>query len=241
MAGPSCDSVFDTSIRKAMAPYARIVVSLAKAAAVRNVLMIGGAGNAIALELQERGVDVTTIEIDGEAVTIAEQYCGELKGLVLVDDARAVLNWGTLDAFDMIVVDAFTGPGIAAPMLLTVECVAKMKALLSSNGRLVVNTHGAIAGEDSDAYQMIGDTLSLVFPMVRSVPVAEQGMQSTLYQNILFVCGADDSISIGNAIQGSGGVVATDDVNPLEVLMMGPQRRAWRRWPVGGAADLLLK
>lgn len=214
--GPACESIYNHETRCSEAPYARALGNVIRSRAIKSVLMIGGAGNALGLELEHGGIDVTLVEIDPEVVALGERYFGSSRGRVVIGDGRRVLQ-SEIGVFDAVVLDAFASPGVVPFNLVSVEGLQQARRCTADNGIVVMNVLGYLTGPHSEVISVIVRTAQEVFPHVAVWP-SRVSQHNATYQNILVVCGDTQSV-VGVPCDVAGAQVATDNRNPLERMM----------------------
>lgn len=224
--GPENQTVWHSENRQG-APYLVVLTEVARVHRVHDALIIGGAGNALGHMLEDLGLEVTVLELDPVVAEMAGRHFGSLKGRVLVGDGRIALRRHGIEPVDLLVLDAFCGPGIIPPHLLSVEAIEEYAAILRVGGILAINMHGAPAGESSQGVRVVCDTVASVFATTRIWPIQETTTQSTEWQNIWILASNAEGFSDGlPAVEGAG-VPATDNLNPLEVLLTRLSMRAF--------------
>ncbi|MEW5749041.1 MAG: fused MFS/spermidine synthase [Candidatus Thermoplasmatota archaeon] len=229
--GPENQTVWHPENRQG-APYLAVLTELARVHRVHEALIIGGAGNALGHMLEDLGIGVTVLELDPVVAEMAGRYFGLLKGRVLLGDGRITLRRHGIEPVDLLVLDAFCGPGMIPPHLLTLEAIEEYAARLRAGGILAINMHGAPAGESSRGVRVVCDTVGSVFETTRIWPIVETTNQSTEWQNIWVLASSVVDFSDGlPAVEGSG-VPATDDLNPLEVMLPNLSMRAFAGQPL---------
>lgn len=123
----------------------------------KTILMLGGGGGSLATMLARKGHDVTVVDIDPMAETIARQYF-DLDPRVkwLVADG---LTYPSLcrSRFDAIIVDACTANGIAAGFV-EARWISGVMATVKGDGALMLN----IAYNLGDEGKIVTDGFSLV-------------------------------------------------------------------------------
>jgi hypothetical protein len=178
-----------------------------------------GAGGTTRL-LARHGLTVTTIEANPDIAALASTHL-RASGRVLVGDGRAV--WRRLDErFDVVVLDAFQGEGLASH-LLTREAFTELEGLLSPGGIVAVHLLGWPQDRVPGA---VAATLRAVFPEQLAVrATVGAGFQP------LFLFGSNlplrvpphpDLLAAGwnegrIFVPARGGPVLTDDHNRLDV------------------------
>lgn len=218
--GPTFHSKIDLETREPAFNYAQNMVRLADLhfpeMAGKNVLIIGGAGHAMAHALENRGGQVTEVEIDPIVVQLSDQYFGEINGEVLVMDGRVFMESATPASYDLIMVDAFDGGTGVPPQLSTREFYEAVTRALSPEGVMIYNFIGSPQGRLSSSYRAMARTIEASFPFSAALHTRED-LQDR--QNILFVGGVQPfDLPDLTPLAGVRGWLLTDDRNPLEML-----------------------
>jgi hypothetical protein len=128
--------------------YIHAIFGLLVGLDARRVAVIGGAGGTLGSMLARIDRDVTVIDIDPHAFTVARAHFGLDSAVACrVADGRRYLA-RSRTRFDAIVIDAYFR-GTAPAHLCTVEFFALARRRLTRNGAILFN---AIAGSDSDPH-----------------------------------------------------------------------------------------
>jgi spermidine synthase len=209
------------------APYLRLMekaVNYHPQAETALVLGLGGGG--MDKRLRDRGLAVDNVELDPTVVAVAREYFG-FDGRVIVDDARHYVRQ-TDKEYDLVVFDVLNGYSVI-PHLLTEEAFTEIKAILSPDGILTVNTLGFESHlSTEDPYEKaLYKTLSAVFPYVS---VKTTGYE---FQNFVFYCSdypltLDSQFVSIDIFPDEETPVFTDDYNPVETLTT-PHVEAFRK------------
>lgn len=224
--GPETQTLWNESRRKG-GPYLAVLVELARLRSARRVLIVGGAGNALGHMLEDAGIEVVVMELDPVVAELSARHFGAIRGQVWIGDGRMGLRRQAGQPFDMIVLDAFSGPGVIPGHLLTVEALQELRRQLVPGGLLAVNLHGAPAGTLSAGTALICDTMRVAFEFVRMWPVEECHERSELWQNIWAFGTSDESFSSGVPAPAGSMPPATDDLNRLDFVLPELSMRAF--------------
>lgn len=129
-----------------------------------RVLSIGLGGGCLATMLQELGMTVDTVEIDGDVIRAAERFFSydTGKGSVIREDGRRYLQT-TRERYDVVLLDAFASEAIPEH-LLTAECFTQCKQLLGEKGLIAVNLVGFSTGPSSQVLRAVFQTVQTAFP-----------------------------------------------------------------------------
>jgi spermidine synthase len=167
-----------------------------------KVLLIGlGAGS---LAKKFRFDDI--IEIDQDIGEVAEEYFG-YEGEFIIDDGRHYIRT-TDKAYDAIILDAFSGYGIAGH-LISLDAFIEAKKIMVPGGTLIVNTLGT---EESVLQSYIYATLKGAFSNVSVMKIGSGIPNYIFYASDGEVPRTDNMIAEGEII--------TDDHNPTEFLSL---------------------
>ncbi len=188
-------------------------------------LLIGLGGGHLSAMLAGSGVRTDVIEIDPMVVAAARSFYGfEPTGNTIVGDARYEVK--QLDKqYDLIIHDCFTG-GSEPAHLLSIEMLRDLKKLLKPGGVLVLNFVGFTDGEESVAVASVFRTIGEVFGHRRSY-VSAPGER---FNDFIFLASdaplrprtTGGGLPLGGTLSryrhtlADGGIVITDDFNPLE-------------------------
>lgn len=128
----------------------------------KTMLMIGGGGGTLPREYRRHyGCDVEVVEIDPKVVEVSKRFFylkpdDNLR--VHVEDGRMYLK-RTDKAYDVILIDAFSGGGNIPFHLTTKEFFSEAKAHLAPGGVLAMNVISAPSGRKGRLYRSILKTL----------------------------------------------------------------------------------
>ncbi|QSA97038.1 fused MFS/spermidine synthase [Methylococcus sp. EFPC2] len=192
---------------------------------MKDALLIGLGGGHVARELKNQGIATDTIEIDPAVADAAKAYFNfRPTGQFVVGDARyEVKRLGK--AYDLIIHDCFTG-GSEPTHLLTVEMLAQLRSMLNRGGILALNYVGFTEGEGSEAVASVHKTLKTLFPHIRVFVTEKSEFTDFIFLASAQPLEADDTIADRRLqwllererkqLPEKGGIVVTDDFNPLE-------------------------
>ncbi len=208
----------------------------------KSALVVGLGAGLIAARLQRRGIDVEAIDIDPVVVAMAEKHFNlRLKRPVVIEDARYFFAQEGR-SYDIIIMDAFSGDSTPSH-LLTREALARVKARLSPDGVMAINVI-ADARAGPLLSPAIVTTMQTQFMEVAAFPLFDLASTATKGGNLVLVASnrqvrqtlatsipdvhplAQPLIALGMR-QGrmlpriDGGLVLTDDFNPLDILDSG--------------------
>jgi spermidine synthase len=225
--GPTFQSKIDLETGEPAFDYAMTMMELADTVYPdmrgKRALVIGGAGHAMARALENRGAEVTEVEIDPVVVALSDEYFGEIEGEVVVTDGRVYANTAPTDEFDLILMDAFdSGTGIP-PQLTTREFFAEVERILTPGGVIIANFVGTPEGRRSGAYRAFASTIRSVFDAAGAHLTEESTLER---QNIIFAASPTDTARLDEQLRDipADGRVLTDDRNPIEILFERARR-----------------
>ncbi len=206
--GPTFESEVDANTLEPRFSYARRLLELTGDVSGQRALVIGGAGHALARALETRGAVVTEVELDPRVSELSDEHFGPIAGEVVNTDGRLYVADAEADSFDLVIVDAFSGPQVVPSHLTTREFFEDLRRILAPDGALYMNVIGSTSGSRSRAYDAISSTVADVFP--HATRSGESG-------NILLIAG-DEPIHDFTPLAVTRSPL-TDDLNPIEVLL----------------------
>jgi spermidine synthase len=172
-----------------------------------TALVLGLGGGILAKGLIDAGIATDSVEIDPKVAAAAKEYFN-FTGDVIVEDARRFVK-SSKKKYDLVFMDAFNA-FVPSPHLYTVEAFEETKAILKDDGIFVLNTLGWVEGEGSIIQRSIYKTLLEVYPFVYVLPIKQAE-----FGNIVFFA-SERKLDLSSHELGAGGIVLTDDYNPLE-------------------------
>lgn len=181
--GSTTDSERDLQTGEPRLAYARRILDVLGVAAGQHVLVIGGAGHAMAHGLERRGALVTEVELDPVIVELSDRFFGPLRGQVVVTDGRVYLEHCAASVFDGVIIDAFDAHGVV-PHLSTKACFSDVRRALRDGGRLVMNVVGVPATGCDARVERVRDAMFEVFGNVEVIGIADDQAKP---QNVLLV------------------------------------------------------
>ena len=119
--------------------YIHIMKELMLAARPKRALLIGGAGGSLATMLHRAGCDVTMVDINAYAVTLAKRYFHLPGGVECIESDGFAYLQNNDRRFDAIAVDAFTGRGVIPPQMRKKDFFRLLKEALSEKALAVMN------------------------------------------------------------------------------------------------------
>jgi spermidine synthase len=218
--GPTFHSKIDLETGQPVYSYAQNLLTLADAHAPdmtgQRVLIIGGAGNALATAFETRGAETVTVEIDPIVVQLSNEHFRPVDGDIIVADGRSYIENVPENHFDMIVLDAFDGGAGVPPQLSTIEYYAATQRALKPGGLFLYNFIGTPEGPRAASYTATAATIDAVFPSAGALFTREN---VTERQNIIFAASPTDTrLPSGLSPLTDQGPRLTDDRNPIEIL-----------------------
>ncbi|MBY0406641.1 MAG: hypothetical protein K2Q01_03035, partial [Rickettsiales bacterium] len=119
--------------------YIHVMKEVMLSAKPKSVLLIGGAGGSLATLLHRAGCDVTMVDVNDYAFTLAKRYFQLPVGVeCIASDGFAYLQ-GSDKKFDAIAVDAFNGRGVIPPQMRKKDFFRLLKEAVGENGVAVMN------------------------------------------------------------------------------------------------------
>lgn len=214
-----------------------------------QALLIGLGGGHVARDLKDKGLTTDTIEIDPVVADAARNFFNfKPTGEFLVGDARYEIK-KLSKHYDFIIHDCFTG-GSEPTHMLTVEMLGELKSMLSEQGILALNYVGFTKGEGANAVTSVYKTLASLLPNIR-VFTTEKGE----FTDFIFLASKQPLDLDGNkpeqaraiqwlldheyAMNDAGGIMITDDYNPMESLQVR-KAESYRKIFMGRIAPELL-
>jgi len=180
------DDPFETTIE--YVGYLHITMAVKPDA--RRALVIGLGGGSVVKRMWRDypSLSLDVAEIDGEVVEVASalfELPDDERIDVHIADGREFLTRG-LDAYDIIIVDAFDDDRVPRP-LLTEEFMRLAKDRLSTDGVIAWNLFGAVYGPHSRMFRSFHRTLSNVWRNVWVFPlgIAENAVDDS--RNIIML------------------------------------------------------
>ncbi len=130
----------------------------------RRALVVGLGAGCLPSMLQERGLTVDVVEIDGTVIEVAQRFFGydSRGGRIAKADGRYFLETSA-EAYDLIFMDAFASESVPAH-LLNAQVFARCSEMLGTDGLLGVNIIGFKDGETERAPLAVLRTIRAVFP-----------------------------------------------------------------------------
>ncbi|MDA8254809.1 MAG: fused MFS/spermidine synthase [Betaproteobacteria bacterium] len=205
----------------------------------RSALIVGLGAGVVADRLQRRNVDVEAIDIDPAVVEMAETHFNlRLKRPAIIEDARYFLAQDGR-AFDIVIMDAFTGDTTPSH-LLSQEALARVMARLAPDGVVALNLIASNRA-DSRLLPAVVRTLHTQFSQVAYFPLFNIADPLAKGGNIVLIASnraldaafgarvenvppmARELVALGlrqGRLHGVtvAGPILSDDFNPLDVL-----------------------
>lgn len=119
--------------------YVHVMYSIIKQSEAKRVLMIGCAGGTLATMLHKEGCEVTVVDINPHAFTLAKRYFKMPEAVkCAVDDGVAYLL-KTGQRYDAIAIDAFDSDGTVPEQFTTQDFFQVVRETLNPFGVVVMN------------------------------------------------------------------------------------------------------
>ena len=119
--------------------YVHVMYSIIRQTKAQSVLMIGCAGGSLATMLHRLGCDVTMIDVNPHAFTLAKRYFQMPEAVECkIDDGWSYLL-RTKRRFDVIAVDAFNSDGTVPEQFTNEAFFMRAKEVLQSSGVITMN------------------------------------------------------------------------------------------------------
>ncbi len=211
---------------------------------LKKAAFLGGGGFAMPEALLDAFPDARAdvVEIDPAVIEVGRKYfrVDEYPRMnPVADDARRFLR-RTDARYDLIFADAYSGIRCIPSHLVTREFFELVDSRLAQRGALILNIISAAEGADSVLFRSVLRTLDTVFPH-HAVFLTQPSSGAAVVQNIFIVAARHDVAPHAITLTGdydlgrinllfsgclypdeydfAGGVVFTDDCNPVEYLV----------------------
>lgn len=221
-----CDSAFDVTTHSVVLPYAQDIIRVCNYIPRARVLIIGGAGNALALHLEGQGYQVDTVELDSAVIRMSNNYFGEPKGQSICGDGRAFVRGCQKARYDIIIVDAFCGPTQIPLQMTTSEWFRELRSIVAQDGMVICNVIGAMSGELAEGPGILCAGMEGMFPYCYLLPSVEKSRASTICQNVLLIGSLVPRQLIGFEYTSGDRRPATDDRNGMDLIMLRTYEKA---------------
>lgn len=144
---------------------------------------------------------VDAVEIDPEVVKVAKTYfalpedprlrVATQDGRLFVEQAGRAIARGETEPYDLVLIDAYSSSTIPYH-LTTYEFLHLVRKCLASDGVVVSNIIGALAGPHSGLLRAMAHTFAAVFPQVYLFPVdGWRGPEDIYEQNVILIATLD--------------------------------------------------
>lgn len=151
-------------------PYIQSIASVLPRGS--RVLLLGLGGGTIALQLQEAGMIVDSVELDRRIANVGRNYFGlEHSGDIFIDDGRHFLR-ATDRRYDLIVFDVFQAE-VPPAHLLTLETFRDLPDRLTPEGFVIVNYSGYLSGSTGRGARSIYRTLEEAIEHISIIPTSD--------------------------------------------------------------------
>lgn len=145
-----------------------------------DVFIIGHGIGTIAGHFSEKRFKIA--ELDDKVVELSRQYFGYSKDNVIIGDGRHILGSEQPDAYDYIILDAFTAKGTPR-QLISKEFFRITREKLNSEGAIIMNLTGR--GENDKLVKAIYTTVSKEYAYTKSFVLPSEGVNDIL--NIIII------------------------------------------------------
>jgi spermidine synthase len=233
---------YDVAQKKSTAMFTYMLEGLARSYTARldSVLCIGMGVGIVPRELAAAGARVDVVEINPAMTAMGRQWF-DLDPSVFsltVGDGRTYLRT-TNKRYDAVLLDAFIGDS-SPSHLMTREAFTEISRALNPGGVLVINTFVDFADRKDYMGTSLWKTLSAVFPSVRSHGAHDANtlFVASMTPGLEFLRQPELSGVHSAALAGvreaygrawtpdlTGGIVLTDDFNPLEYFDAAKRER----------------
>jgi predicted membrane-bound spermidine synthase len=192
-----------------------------------DALLLGLGGGVLANLLSQNEYHVTSVEFDERVINVANRFFYLNKNITtLCDDARHYIN--VCDKkFNLIVCDLYKSEEQPS-YVITQESLKKIKKLLTSNGVMLINTHGYLAGNRGLGTQCLLSTLKNAGFDLKICTTSEDED----YRNLLIVASLKPlNITINNEISPiiySNTTIINTDNKPVLEYLNAPANKSWR-------------
>jgi spermidine synthase len=246
-------SLWSADTQENSGQYIRGLELAALASGGNRALVIGiGAGTLPVILERYYGMVADAVDVNAKVVDVARQFFAfQTKGTTAVEDGRTFVRRCPAAAYDLVVLDTFSGDAVPYH-LLTREFFTELRRILRPAGILAVNTVGLIHGRTnaSPDVRAVAATLATAFPERRAFALlgAEELAKDPGLGNVLLFASAQPiapragvpwrpsiretvATLLEHEIPASGlagGLCLTDDYNPID-LLYAETAREWRR------------
>lgn len=135
-----------------------------------NVFIIGHGIGTMARSLPDKRVK--TAELNGEVLAVSRTFFGYAGDHVSIGDGRELLGLEKPEAYDYIVLDAFSGTGTPRH-LTTLEFFRLTREKLDQDGAVLINLMGR--GAEDEEMKAVHAALCRVYPYVRAFYLPPEG------------------------------------------------------------------
>jgi len=245
-------SIWDAQKAENAGTYIHALEYGALASGGDRALVIGVGAGALPVILERHyGMVADSVDINARVVETAREYFGfATKGRTYVEDGRTFIQRAADASYDLVVLDTFNGDAIPYH-LLTKEFFAQVARVLRPSGVVAVNAVGLSHGKGglSGDARAVAATLRTALPRVRAfgLMAPDEAVRDPALENVVFFAsraeigaGAPSTwreaarhvlgpMAKQEIAEGAmdGGLVLTDDYNPIDFLN-APTARVWR-------------
>ena len=246
-------SIWNANDHENAAPY---IVALEMAPLLSGgdrALVIGIGAGALPVALEKHyGMVADSVDVNGAVVDAARRYFEfQTRGRTFIEDGRTFVRRAAAGTYDLVVLDTFNGDAIPYH-LLTRDFLIEAGRLLRPSGVLAINAVALFrssTGPSADVRAVLA-TLRAAFPHVRAfrVPSVNDVPEDPAIHNVLLFAAQhaleprpretwrEDARPTLDRMTGAelrsdvaaGGIVLTDDYNPIDFLN-AETAQEWRR------------
>ena len=121
------------------AAYIHVMAALVLQQGCKSVLIIGGAGGTLATMLHRRGCNVTMLDVNGYAFTLARRYFQLPEAVECIETEGHEYLLHTNTQYDAIAIDAFDQRGAIPPAFMRTTFFRLVREALTPQGLAVMN------------------------------------------------------------------------------------------------------
>lgn len=119
--------------------YVHVMYSIVRQSQAQKVLMIGCAGGTLATMLHRLGCQVTVVDINPHAFTIARKYFQMPEGIDCIQDDGWQYMLNTAERYDAIAIDAFNNDGSVSQQFILQDFFHLVRKVIKPASVVVMN------------------------------------------------------------------------------------------------------